>query len=584
MKFRSNFTTIKRLLSAIKPVKKDWFINFGMQIFDYMQGIIEPLLAAWIISSVVAHDERWMIQWALSLLAVKFIQQLYALISTAASFRIMSGLNYSLSSQFFWKYLFFDNNKTESIGTWKMNSIMSRWVDSWVNIVKNIIPSLISDVVTIIVGFIIIFTTVPVSYAVLLFILFSVSVVLMTFAQKKAQDSRTEWGALINEIHKKYTQIIMSKFEIFQNNKLYHELNIIGVFIQRLTQLTVKANVIIELFNGAAATMMMIVQTGIYVVIGYGVMNGEYQIWTLVLLSGLTMTIYKYFWSVQRTMNNYNYSMISVQPFWDIMDNTPLVQENQNLPVFQFKSWDIELKNLNFAYESSKEIFSDFSLSLTGGKKYAFVGPSGGGKTTLIKLIAGYIHANSGVTSVDDQKLSDISLQSYYHHIGYLTQEPNVFDGKILENLTYALSEEELSSSWLQSRIEETIRLAKCEFIYEFEHGLETEVGERGVKLSGWQKQRLAIAKIMLKNPEIILLDEPTSALDSINEESITEALHNLFQGRTVIVVAHRLQTVKQADTIFYIEDGKILEQGSHDTLVLQSGKYKKMLDLQSGF
>jgi ABC-type multidrug transport system fused ATPase/permease subunit len=128
------------------------------------------------------------------------------------------------------------------------------------------------------------------------------------------------------------------------------------------------------------------------------------------------------------------------------------------------------------------------------------------------------------------------------------------------------------------------IRLAKCEFIYEFEHGLETEIGERGVKLSGGQKQRLAIAKIMLKNPEIILLDEPTSALDSINEESITEALHNLFQGRTVIVVAHRLQTVKQSDIIFYIEDGKILEQGSHDTLVLQKGKYKKMLDLQSGF
>lgn len=268
----------------------------------------------------------------------------------------------------------------------------------------------------------------------------------MTYAQKKAQDSRTEAGLVINEIQKKQTQIIMSKFEIFQNDKLEHELSITKIFTQKLTDLSVKANTIVELFNGTAATMMMIVQAGIYVIIGFGVISGVYDIGTLILLSGLTMTVYKYFWSIQRSMNSYNYSMISVQPFWDIMDNTPLVQENSNLPKFSFKSGNIDLKNLSFSYESSKEIFSDFSLSLTGGKKYAFVGPSGGGKTTLIKLIAGYIHANSGITSVDDQSLSDISLQSYYHHIGYLTQEPNVFDGKILENLTYALSEEELLS------------------------------------------------------------------------------------------------------------------------------------------
>ncbi len=584
MKLTLNLTTIKRLLSAIQFVKKDWWIWFGAKIYDCMQGILEPWIAAWVIAAVVAHNQQWMIYGALTLLAIKLLQQIYAVIGTASSFRIIGGLNYSLSSQFFEKYLYFDNNKIESIGTGKLNSIILRWVDGWANIVHTIIPGLISDVVTIFVGFIIIFISVPVVYSVLLFVLFSVSAILMMYAQKQAQNSRTESGKIINELHKKQIQILMSKFEIFQNNKIKYELYFIEKLTTVLTQLTVRANIIIELFNGTAATMMMIVQAGIYIIIGYGVMNGDYEIWTLVLLSGLTMTVYKYFWSIQRTMNSYNHSMISVQPFWDIIDNTPLVQENLNLPVFQFKSGNIELKNLAFAYESSKKIFSDFSLSLTGGKKYAFVGPSGWGKTTLIKLIAGYIHTTSGSVNIDEQNLSKISLQSYYHHIGHLTQEPNVFDGTILENLTYALSEEELQSDKLQAKIDEVIKLAKCEFISEFEHGLETEIGERGVKLSGWQKQRLAIAKIMLKNPEIILLDEPTSALDSINEESITEALHNLFQGRTVIVVAHRLQTVKQADAIFYIEDGKVLEQGSHEELVSRSGKYKKMLDLQSGF
>ncbi len=141
-----------------------------------------------------------------------------------------------------------------------------------------IIPGLISDVVTIFVGFIIIFISVPVVYSVLLFVLFSVSAILMMYAQKQAQNSRTESGKIINELHKKQIQILMSKFEIFQNNKIKYELYFIEKLTTVLTQLTVRANIIIELFNGTAATMMMIVQAGIYIIIGYGVMNGDYEI------------------------------------------------------------------------------------------------------------------------------------------------------------------------------------------------------------------------------------------------------------------------------------------------------------------
>lgn len=151
-------------------------------------------------------------------------------------------------------------------------------MDGWANIVHTIIPGLISDVVTIFVGFIIIFISVPVVYSVLLFVLFSVSAILMMYAQKQAQNSRTESGKIINELHKKQIQILMSKFEIFQNNKIKYELYFIEKLTTVLTQLTVRANIIIELFNGTAATMMMIVQAGIYIIIGYGVMNGDYEI------------------------------------------------------------------------------------------------------------------------------------------------------------------------------------------------------------------------------------------------------------------------------------------------------------------
>jgi len=233
---------------------------------------------------------------------------------------------------------------------------------------------------------------------------------------------------------------------------------------------------------------------------------------------------------------------------------------------------------MSFSYDKSP-IFKDFDLDIQGWTKTAFVGESWGGKTTLIKLLAGYIRPDEWEIEIDGQKLSEIKLTDYYKHIGYLTQDPSVFDGTIYENLVYALDTEPPKED-----LEKVVKLAKCEFIREFEKWLETEIGERWVRLSGWQKQRLAIAKIMLKNPNIILLDEPTSALDSFNEELINIALHNLFKGKTVIVVAHRLQTVKQADRILLFEQGKILEEWTHDELVKLNGKYKKMLDLQSGF
>ncbi len=187
--------------------------------------------------------------------------------------------------------------------------------------------------------------------------------------------------------------------------------------------------------------------------------------------------------------------------------------------------------------------------------------------------------ADAGKIEIDAQNLQEVKLGNYYKHIGYLTQDPSVFDGTIYENLVYSLKEKPT-----QEKLEEVIKLAKCDFIFEFEKGFETEIGERGIRLSGGQKQRLAIAKIMMKNPDIIILDEPTSALDSFNEELVNKALENLFKGKTVIVIAHRLQTVKEAERILLFENGKIVEDGKHEELLSLGGKYKKMLDLQSGF
>ena len=183
---------------------------------------------------------------------------------------------------------------------------------------------------------------------------------------------------------------------------------------------------------------------------------------------------------------------------------------------------------------------------------------SSGGKTTLMKIIAGYLRPTSGSVKVFGNDIAHTALSTFYPHIGYLTQDPSVFDGTIRENLLSALSGVNSlhihSSDHYDEHLRSALKRAQCDFVFDMDNGMDIEIGERGIQLSGGQKQRLAIAKIFLKDPDIILLDEPTSALDSFSEEQITKALHALFHGRTVIVIAHRLQTVKNADDIIVIE------------------------------
>lgn len=260
-----------------------------------------------------------------------------------------------------------------------------------------------------------------------------------------------------------------------------------------------------------------------------------------------------------------------------------------------YKNQSIACKNISFTYSKWGIIFKNFNLSIAWGKITALVGSSGAWKSTLIKIIAGYLHPEQWAVCIGDHELPNennhsqgnyISLESYYKHIWYLTQEPSVFDGSIRDNLMYATPDKHISDDELQK----IILLSKCERIYNLKDQLDTQIGEKWIKLSGGQRQRLAIAKIMIKNPNIILLDEPTSALDSFAEEEVTNAMNNLFEWRTVIIIAHRLQTVKHADNIIVLgtEDKKewaqILEQWNHTELLAKWWYYAKMLELQSGF
>ena len=238
----------------------------------------------------------------------------------------------------------------------------------------------------------------------------------------------------------------------------------------------------------------------------------------------------------------------------------------------------IEFKNVTYAYEDSHEVLHNIDLKLEKGRKLALVGPSGGGKTTLCHLLPNFyrLGEDDGSILIDGKDIRKLTLDSVRKSIGIVQQDVFLFVGTIKENILYGrpnATDEEIYEAARRANIHD--------YIMTLEKGYDTEIGERGVKLSGGQKQRLSIARVFLKDPAILILDEATSALDNTTEVLIQEALDELCRGRTTLVVAHRLSTIRNADEIAVVLDGRIAERGTHEELISKNGTYKKLYSLQ---
>jgi ABC-type multidrug transport system fused ATPase/permease subunit len=239
---------------------------------------------------------------------------------------------------------------------------------------------------------------------------------------------------------------------------------------------------------------------------------------------------------------------------------------------------NVEFDHVSFAYDAGKEVLHDVSFVSQPGTITALVGPSGSGKSTIISLVAAFHDPGEGKVLLDGHDLSTIRLDSYRINLGVVLQDTFLFDGTIRENVGFArpgASEEAILSACRIARVDE--------FAEKFEKKYDTIVGERGVKLSGGQRQRVSIARAILANPRILILDEATSSLDSESEAAIQEGLAYLMKGRTTFVIAHRLSTIRRADQILVVEDGRIVERGTHETLYDLRGRYYDLYTRQHG-
>ena len=258
--------------------------------------------------------------------------------------------------------------------------------------------------------------------------------------------------------------------------------------------------------------------------------------------------------------------------------NTPVEDDDavRTIQIGEIKG-DIEFRDVSFSYEEGKEVLKNVSFKAPAGSVTALVGTSGSGKSTIAGLAASFLVQQSGSITVDGYDLSKVSLDSYRSQLGVVLQDDFLFDGTIRENILFAkpeATEQELQAAIAGAYV--------TEFSSKFEKGLDTVIGERGIKLSGGQRQRVTIARAILADPRILILDEATSSLDTESESLIQDSLKKLLQGRTTFVIAHRLSTIKQADQILVVEQGQIAERGKHDELIEKKGRYYELYTYQA--
>lgn len=374
-----------------------------------------------------------------------------------------------------------------------------------------------------------------------------------------------------------YNEVFAGNKTITSYNLAKHETDKFFTILRNIFTLRIK---MVQKTQWLSPLMHVIVSMGIAAAIGYGshlIMSNQITSGNFVSFITALILLYTPVKNIGNNLNAVQFSFFSIEKIFEVLDYVPEIRDIENPKIVDRKHSNIEFKDVWFEYNENVPVLKNINLKINQGETIALVGNSGGGKTTIVNLLPRFYDIKSGTISIDGTDIKDYSLKSLRQNIAVVFQDNFLFSGTIRENIL--LGNEKAT----EEQINQAIKMAYLEdFINELSKGVDTQIGERGVLLSGGQKQRVAIARAFLKNAPILILDEATSALDNKAEAVVQKAIDNLMQDKTVFVIAHRLSTVRNANKIAVINEGELVELGSHDDLMkIENGKYKALYDMQ---
>ena len=337
-----------------------------------------------------------------------------------------------------------------------------------------------------------------------------------------------------------------------------------------------KTRMTLMLLNSGQALIIAFGMVALLWMAAQDVVNGNMTIGSLVMINAYILQLFLPLNFLGMVYREVRRALTDIENMFSLLKKQPKVSDVQDAQNLSVQKGEIEFKDINFAYHSERPILKNLSFKVAAGEKVAIVGASGSGKSTIARLLFRFYDVGSGQILIDGQPIDQVSQLSLRQAIGVVPQDTVLFNDSIYNNVAYGRPEAS------RAEVEEAIRLANLDkFIDSLPEKENTKVGERGLKVSGGEKQRIAIARVILKKPPILLFDEATSALDSATEKSILRSFDTLSEGHTSLVIAHRLSTIIDADQILVMDQGEVVEQGTHQQLLAMNGRYKTMWQLQ---
>lgn len=355
-----------------------------------------------------------------------------------------------------------------------------------------------------------------------------------------------------------------------------HEKLLFAADNQKFRQIKLMAYKLMAKSSSVSYMMTRLITIVVMVSGAWFFIQGELEIGEFVAFILLSNVFFRPIEKINAVIESYPKGIAGFKRYLEIIDTEPDIADKPDAVDAGALRGDIVFGSVSFGYEAARPVLQDISLKINAGETIAFVGPSGAGKTTICSLLPRFYDVTGGAITIDGTDIRDMKLNSLRRQIGIVQQDVFLFSGTIRENIAYGKLDAELPEIWQAAR-----RAHLEELINTLPEGMDTVIGERGVKLSGGQKQRLAIARMFLKNPPILILDEATSALDTETEAAIQQSLAELSVGRTTLVIAHRLTTIKNADRIIVVNEDGISEEGRHEELVNAGGTYSRLYQAQ---